>query len=69
MRLPLTLERVVKLAENDDALIMEIMKKAELQAMLKVGRIPTVTEVLYHQSEEELLNIEDILGNAFNERT
>ena len=59
----MTLERVVKLAENDEALIMEILKKAEFAAMQKVNRIPTLTEVLYHQPSDEALDIEDIFGN------
>lgn len=66
MGLPLTLERVVKLAENDENLIMEILKKAEFAAMQKQNRIPTLTEVLYHQTEEEILDIGDLLGYAAN---
>ena len=66
MVLPLKLERVVKLAENDEDLILEVLKKAEFAAMQKIGRVPTLTEVLYHQTEEEILDIKDLLDNAIN---
>ncbi len=66
MELPMTLERVVKLAESDEAFILELLKKAELAAIQKANRIPTLTEVLYHQTEEEMLDIGDLVGYAAN---
>lgn len=62
MDLSLTLERVVKLTENDEEAILEILKRAEFIAMQKIGRLPTLTELLYHRSEEEILDIGELFG-------
>jgi hypothetical protein len=67
MELALTLERVVKLVEEDEEKIFEMLKKAEFVAMERRNTLPTLTQVLYHQTEDEMLDIGDLTGYAFNQ--
>jgi hypothetical protein len=66
MELPIRLERIVRLAETDEDVILEVLKKAEFAAMQKNNKLPTLTELLYHQTEDEILDIGDLLTNAAN---
>ena len=49
---------------EDEALIVELEQKARITAIEKQGQIPSLTEVLYHMSEDDMLSIKDILGDA-----
>lgn len=64
MNFEITLERVSPFSDSDEALIQEMEQKSRITAIQKSNRIPSLTEVLWHMSEEEMLDIKDLLGDA-----
>jgi hypothetical protein len=68
MKFTVKLERVQTLKDDneDELLIQELEKKARLTAIEKAGRTPSLVEVLYHMSEEEMLSIRDLVSDAIN---
>lgn len=67
MDLPVYLERVQKKTDEDEQLIQELEQKSKFHAIQKQERLPTLTEVLYNTSEEEMLEMGDITSDATNE--
>jgi|WetSurSiteA1Bulk_404760.scaffolds.fasta_scaffold109282_2 hypothetical protein len=63
MIIPITLER--KVHENkDDWMIFELENSAKVQAAQKQERAPTLTELLYNQTEDEMLTIAELLDQG-----
>ncbi len=66
MNVNVYLDPVKPQIDADELLIMELEKKAQIEAVQKQERLPTLTEVLYHMSEEDMLEIKDIVFDATN---
>ncbi len=63
MIIPITIER--KIHENkDDWMIFELENSAKVAAAQKHDRAPTLTELLYNQTEDEMLTINELLDQG-----
>ena len=63
MIIPITLERLPKINE-DNQLIFELEANSKLKAFMKTGQNPTLTELLYNQSEDDMLSLNEFLDQG-----
>lgn len=61
MDIIVTLEKKQKLMA-DENLYQELETKVQFDALKKRGKLPSLTELLYNQTEDEILSIKEMLG-------
>jgi len=67
MILPVRLERVEAQAREqnkDEWVIYELEKDAKIRIIKKEERAPTLTELLFNQTEEEIMTLTDFLDQG-----
>jgi len=62
MFIPITLERKERPGEND-WVIYELEGSAKFKAIKNQGKNPTLTELLYNQTEDEMVTITELLDS------
>jgi hypothetical protein len=63
MIIPISFEPKETLEGKEDILLFDIESGARIKAIQKQERAPTLTELLYHQSEDEMMTIYEFLDN------
>jgi hypothetical protein len=63
MIIPITLERIPAHSGEDTTVIYELEAAAKFKAIKQDGKYPTLTELLYHQTEEEMTTLTELLNS------
>lgn len=61
MEITVTLEKKIKHLE-DEGLYKELESKVNFDALRKQNKLPSLTELLYGQTEDEMLSMKEMLG-------
>jgi hypothetical protein len=63
MIIPITLERMPSRSGQDELVIYELEASANFKAIKKEGKDPSLTELLYHQTEEEMTALTELTNS------
>ena len=61
MDIIITLEKKQKLTD-DENLLAEVESKVHFDVLTKRNKLPSLTEILYGQTEDEMVSIKELIG-------
>lgn len=61
MEITVSLDKKIKYLE-DETLYQELQDKVNFDAMRKRNKLPSLTELLYKKTEDEMLSMKELLG-------